>query len=458
MLNLSKFLVFINIFGLLLFYSEPIFAQEQQSTPSGEKYSFSLKQSIDYALKHQATILDATLDQSISQQQVRGATARGLPQINGSVELDDYLAKPVSIIPGAFFAAFSGHPSPDVAVSFLLQYQATAGVSASQMLFDGSFFIGLEAAKAYVNLARKNVKSSEIDVVANVTKAYYAVIVNEKSLASLDANIALLQKTLDETKARNIQGLREKLDVDRIAVNLSNLQVSRQNQRSSVDLYYYLLKATMEMPINASLVLTDSLPSSFPSPSLEKVEYAKRIEYSMLESRLQLQDFDLRRNRAGYLPTLSAFGNLSAVAYRDQFNFFDTKEQWYPTGLVGIKLNVPIFDGFQKDANIQISKMTLQKLQNDKLSLENVIDLQVKQFGIVYENSYKNLMTQKENLRVAEDVVRVSKIKYEEGVGTNIEVVNDQNALQTTQYNYFNALYNAAVSLVDLQKAKGTLY
>jgi outer membrane protein len=442
------------ILSAILCISISVFAQTQQSTPNGEKYNFSLKQAIDYAMQHQTTVLNAGIDEKIAHQKVREITGIGLPQINGSVEADDYVAKPVSIIPGVFF----GRPGQDIAVSFLKQYQASAGISASQIIFNGSYLVGLQAAKTYADLSRKITKMSTIEVAANVTKAYYGVIVNEKNLSTLDANVTLLQKTLSDAKAMNAQGFIEKLDVDRIQVTLSNLQVMRQNIQSIVDLNYYLLKYQMGMPVNASLSLTESIPEKFPEPVVEKAVFDKRIEYSILQTQRDLANLDLKNNRAGYLPGLVFFGSLSTTAYRDEFDFFNTKKQWYPTGVIGLKLNVPIFDGFEKDARIQQSNLTLMKNQNDLNTFQNVVDLQVKSSSISYENNYKILETQKANMTLAEDVARVTKIKYEQGVGTNLEVVNAETSLREAQNNYFSALYNIAVSWVDLQKAKGTLY
>jgi len=452
--KLSGIYKYISILFLVL--SVPAFAQVEQSTPSGEQFSFTLQQSIDYAIQHQSSVLNSRIDEQIADQKVRELLGVGLPQLNGSLELDDYIAKPVSILPPQF-AAFIP-PGQSLAVSFVLQYQATAGISASQMIFDGTFLLGLKASKTYAALSRKVEKSSEIDVVANVTKAYYGVIINETNLGALDSSIALLQKSLDDTKAMFAQGFVEKLDVDRISVTLSNLQSQRQNLRSIVDLNYYLLKFQMGMPVNASLTLQGKIPAEFAAPVVEMADYNKRIEYNILQTTRELDAFNVKRYKAGYLPTLSAFGSLSANAYRNDFSIFDTKDQWFPTGIIGLKLNMPIFDGFQKDARVKQANLALMQNQNDLNNFENLVNLQVKQSSISYESSYKILQSQKDNLKLAEDVARVTKIKYEDGVGTNLEVTDAESSLIQAQNNYYNALYNLGIAHVDLQKAKGILY
>jgi outer membrane protein len=452
----SLSIVLKNITGLLLLLllSRPAMAQDNQQANNGSaNQDFTLKQAVDYALAHQASVVDARIDEKIASEKIREIRGIGLPQVNGSIELDDYIAKPQTILPGVIV-----HSPVDVAVSFVKQYQAAAGISASQLIFDGSYLVGLQAAKTYAELSRKTTKSTAVEVVANVTKAYYGVLVNERRINSLDANIQLLQKNLDDAKAMNVQGFVEKLDVDRLTVALSALQVQRQNVKSSVELINYLLKFQMGMPVNMTVTLVDSLSASqFPAPAPEKSDYEKRIEYSLAQTGIALGNLDLRRYKAGYLPSLAAFGSLSENAYRDEFNFFDT-EKWYTTGLIGLKLTVPIFDGFQKDARVQQAKLSVSKYENDINNLKNLIDLQVKQSDISYENNYKILQSQRANLKLAEDIARVTKIKYNQGVGSNIEVVTAETALREAQTNYFGALYDLSISYVDLQKAKGTLY
>src|SRR6185437_367632 len=444
--------------ALFLIVSVPAVAQVQQSTPSGEEYNLTLKQTIDYALQNQYQVVNGKINESIAGQKIRESTSSYLPQLNGNAELDDYFAKPVSIIPGSFFTAFSGHPSPDVAVSFLLQYQATAGLSASQAIFNASYLTALKAAKTYAGLSKDQTKQIEIEEVAAVTKLYYKTVIDQKNLNALDSTISISQKNLDDAKAMYAQGFKEKLDVDRLTVALSAQQVQRQSKRGDLDVDYFTIKYTMGMPVNASLTLTDNLPDSFPAPVTETSDYTKRIEYAVNQIRLDLDIFTVKANKAGYIPTLSAFGSISANAYRSEFNIFDTKQQWYPTGVIGLKLNVPIFDGFQKAAKIKEANFTAMQDQNKINDLKNSIALDVKKSSVSYESSYKNLVREKESLKLAQDVAHVSKTKYEEGVGSNLEVTTDENGLLQEQMNYYTALLGVASAWVDLQKAKGTLY
>jgi outer membrane protein TolC len=417
-------------------------------------YSFSLKQAIDYALTHQPSVLNAALDEQIAKQKVNEVRGIGLPQVNASLDLNDFISLPTSLIPGDFF----GRPGQYIPVQFGTKYNSTAGITASQLVFDGSYIVGLQATKTYLDLSRKLTARSKIETVEQVTKAYYAVLINEKNIGLLDANIARLHKIYQDTKAMNEAGFVEKLDVDRLEVTLNNLEVTRSQVQSGIGIMNQLLKFHMGMPINANLKLTDTLTENFAAPVTGVADPGKRIEYSLLQTQRKLHELDLKRHRYGYFPSLAAFGSLSYAAQRNEFNFLDSDQDWYKTALIGAKLTVPVFDGLQKQARIQQSKLNIQKTENDINTLRNGINLGVSSATIQYDNAYKTLNLQKQNLDLAKEVVRVTQIKYNEGVGSNIEVINAETSLREAQTNYFKALYDLFIAQVDLQKAQGTLY
>ncbi|MGZ5303245.1 MAG: TolC family protein, partial [Bacteroidia bacterium] len=392
---------------------------------------------------------------------------------NASLEFNDFLKLPTSFLPDFISPSVYGvlikegvltpdkFPQGDPAlfpVQFGTKYTATAGVTISQLIFDGSYIVGLKASKTYVDLARKNARRSKIEAAAEVTKAYYGVIVNQRRLDIIDANITRLSKAYNDTKALNEQGFVEKIDVDRLSVTLNSLEVEKQKLQNFISLSNYLLKFQMGMPVDAQLTLTDSISEiNFVPQSADKIDYTKRIEYAMLQTQKNLLTLDLQRHRSGYLPSLVAFGSLSTQAQRNEFNFFKGGE-WYETALIGGKLSVPIFDGLQKRARIQSSKISLQKTDNDISSLENAIALDITNAKLMYENTNKTLEIQRKNMELAQEIARVAQIKYKEGVGSNLEVVSAEAALKEAQTSYFNALYDVIISQVDLQRATGTLY
>lgn len=416
----------------------------------------SLQQCIDYALKNQSAVQNAQIDEYIAKKKVNEILGLGLPQLNGSVDVQDMIERPTQLLPGEFFGA---PPGTYIPIQFGTKYNATAGVSASQLVFDGTYLVGVKASTVYVDLARKNLSRAKIDAVEAVQKAYYTVVINKERLKLLEANVKRLRKVYQDTKAYQENGFAEKIDVDRLAVTLSNLEVEYDKVSRLLDVSKHLLKYQMGMPVNNQLVLTDSLQFAAMSADADAgADYSKRIEYKMLEVQKDLFRMDIKRHRSGYFPSLVAYGNLSTMAQRNEFNFLDTKEQWYASAVIGARLSLPIFDGFQKHARIQQAKLTLQRAENEQLNLKNLIVFQVSSARINYENSFKTLDAQKKNMELAQEIARISQIKYKEGVGSNLEVVTAETELRQAQTNYFDALYNTIIANIDLQKAKGSLY
>ncbi|MEP7170838.1 MAG: TolC family protein, partial [Bacteroidota bacterium] len=192
-------------------------------------------------------------------------------------------------------------------------------------------------------------------------------------------------------------------------------------------------------------------------PADQQIDYAKRIEYSVLQTSQHLQELDLKKNKYDYLPNLVLYGGLSTHAYRFNFDFFDGDKAWYPTAVVGATLNIPIFDGFQKNSRIAQSKLNLKKIENGFKSLEQGITFETQTAKVSLQNSISSLQTQKKNRELAEEVSRVSKIKYDQGVGSNLEVVTAETSLKEAEINYYSALFDVLVAKVDYQKATGSL-
>jgi len=415
----------------------------------------SLKDCISYAIANQSTIKNANLDVNIAHQKVRELTGIGLPQLNGDFTFNDYLSIPTSLIPAQFFG---GRPGEYAAVKFGVQYNGSASVSASQLIFDGSYLVGLRASKVYEELSRKSVKRTEIDAVEAVTKAYYMALINQQRLKLFDENIIRLENTFKNTQGYLKAGFAEKIDADRLEVALNNLKTEKEKTTKSIEVGILLLKFQMGMKVNEAITLTDSISKQdLISSDTAQGNAKNRIEYSILQSAKRLNQLDEKRYKAQYLPSLAAFGTYTAQAQRNEFNFFDAKP-WYRIFIVGAKLTIPIFDGFQKDARIRQANLAVQKNDNDLFAFENTVNFQTQSALISYDNSFKTLDIQERNLKLAKEVVKVSSSKLKNGVGSNLELTTAESQLREAQINYYDALYNAIVAKIDLQKAKGTLH
>lgn len=420
--------------------------------------NFSLQQAIEYAYQHQKDLLNADLDVQIAKAKVNETIGIGLPQVSASFDVKDFFALnylfPGGFIPGTEPGVFVGFPIKTPS------YSATAGVQATQILFDGSYLVGLQATKTYREFSEKNLIRSKIDVVVSVSKAYYNLLVNRQRLNLVDANVARLKKLKDDTQAMYDNGFVEKIDIDRVILTYNNVVTEKEKTVRLIALSEYFLKLQMGMDMNSTLQLTDSLNADqvkSSSSSAEKISATNRIEYSLQETQKHLLQLDLKRYRSQYLPSLILYGNINTTEQRPKFDVFDTDKKWYPTGFVGASLTLPIFSGLQKHYRAGQANLSIRKLNNEMENTLRGLNFETSSSQTALVNATATLTTQEKNLELANEVYSVSKLKYDQGVGSNLEVINAETSLKEAQINYYNSLYEALVAKVDLDKALGNI-
>ncbi|WP_266361947.1 TolC family protein [Tellurirhabdus rosea] len=425
---------------------------------------FSLTEAIQFATQQNINVKNSQLDAVSAEARIKEVKSVSLPQVSVSGSLLDNLAIQTAFLPGKFFDPNAPDDAPPIPVRFGVTYAGSLQGAVNQLLFDASYRIGLKAADVYRELAQKNITASKISVAEQVAKAYYGVLVSQERMKLLDYNIGRLDTLLRETRALNQQGFVEKIDIDRLEVQLNNLQTEKQKVQNLVGLSYYLLKFQMGLNVNDPILLTDRIAQI----NVEEMEreinnsatgfdYANRIEFDQLQSQLKLAELDIQNTQKSYFPRLSAFFNYGYNNGRNKLSeMFTTK--WFALSSVGLNLSVPVFDGFARKYRGQQQRITLQKAQNSGDLLKNSIDLQIRQSQITLQNNLQTLRTQQRNLDLANEILRVTRIKYKEGVGSNIEVLNAETSSREAQTNYYAALLDFMLAKVDLDKATGKLF
>ena len=424
------------------------------SAQSTAGYTFTLPQAIDYAFKNQAAVLNAQLDEQIAKNTVKQTTGIGLPQVSGSFSFQDFLKLPTSLLPGDFF----GQPGKQVPVQFGVKYQSALGLEASQLLFDGSYLVGLQAAKTYKELSIRNSKRTKIETAVAVSKAYYSVLVSNEQLGLLDANLLRLHKSLHDIEAYYKNGLVEKVDVDRLRVLTNNLETERENVVRLLSLNTNLLKFQMGMPIETNLTLSDSIKElSLTADVLvsDSLAYKDRVEFSLGQTQKKLNELNLKRYKSEFLPSIVAFGSTSNSYQNNSFS--KLYSNYYPTSLVGLKLSLPIISGGQRIYKIKNARLEVQKSANNLANLQNGINLEINQAKTSFLNGLQSLENQKRNMELSKEVLRISKVKYEQGVGSSLEVTAAETSLKESQNNYINALYESLINKVNLDRALGRI-
>ena len=422
--------------------------------------NYSLKQAVDYAIAHQVQVKNSQIDLQNANAKVNEIRAMGLPQVNGSLSLTNNLILQRVFIPARIFnpAAAEGEL---IAAKFGVDNAGFANVGLSQLVFDGTYLLGLKASSVYKDLAVKSVTQSKQQVAENVTKAYYGILVNEKRQSLLALNVARLDTLLKETRELNKQGFVEKIDVQRLDVQANNLRTELDNVNRLQELSYSLLKFQMGFPMEEPIKLSESLEkvelATFNLNAAGDFNYSNRIEYSILQTQENLAELDLKSIKAGYLPRLLLNANYGYNAGANGFSDLVTKP-WFDNAAVTVALQIPIFDGYSKKYRAIQSANNLQKVRQSYSLLKSSIDLQRSQASITMKNALESMKEQKANLELANEISRVTRVKYQNGVGSNLEVLNAETSIKESQANYFTALYNALIAKVEVEKANGTLY
>lgn len=421
---------------------------------------FTLQAAIDYATKHNANYLNAELDIKLADYKNKEVIGIGLPQISGSIDLKDYFKIPTSLIPAQFLNP-NAPAGTFIPVQFGTQWNATAGISVSQLIFSSDYIVGLQAAKEFKDLSQKSLTRTKVETAVTITKAYYGVLVNRERLKTLTANIERIKKLYDDTKALNEAGFVEKIDKDRLELAYNNLITEKEKVERLIGLSETMLKFQMGYSLSEPITLSDELKAEqFQDLELGtniKVNYASRPEFSLLESQKRINELDLKRYRMSYLPTLVGYAAYNQQAQRNKFNFFDAEEKWFPIGVIGATLNIPIFSGGQKYYKTQQAKLSLQKTVNTMDYMKTVIDFETSAASITYKNAYASMLTQQKNKDLAKSIYETSKKKYDAGVGSSLELITAETALKEAETNYLSAVYDLIIAKTDLDKAQGNI-
>ena len=426
-----------------------------------ETLQLNLKETLEYALENNVDAKNARLEVMISQTTIKEETAAGLPQINGTYGFNYNPAVQVMIVPNIPPFGDPSNPSEVIPIRLGLTYSSNLGVTVSQMIFDGSFFIGLRAAKTYKALTEFDRVKVENDVIENVKKAYFGVLVNAERIKLSESNLSRIDSLLEETNAMYEAGFSEKLDVSRIKVQRNNTYSQYERSRTAYEISKELLKVQIGLPKEYDIVLTETLRELNPEKELRDLlaqEGVNRVEMDQLNTNIKLTELDLKNNTVQYMPSLDLNGSFSRSGAGDSFSTVFKSQNWFSSSMIGIALNIPIFDGFSKSARIQRNRLQLRQLENQRFFLDQNIELEIFQAKQNLANDLKVLLVQRESMELAQEVYDMSKIKYNEGVGSNFEVVEADSDLIEAEINYLSALYDGLISKIDLEKALGIIH
>lgn len=446
---MKKYLLLLSLVGLSAF-----------QLAAQQLVELNLADALTYALENNPSAKNARLELLISKATIKETTSRGLPQINGGYNLDYNPKIPVVFLPNQPPFGDPSNPSDVIPARFGVSYSSGLSVTVSQMIFDGSFFVGLRAAQTLLDLTNKDLKKAEIDVVENVKKAYYGVLVNQQRIRLAEANLSRIDTLLKETTALLEAGFVEKLDVSRVQVQRNNIYTQVQRSQTGLDISKQILKLQMGMPMEYEVVLAESLEELTPKEetlALLGEEGAERIELEQVTTQLTLVGLDLKNNMSQYMPKIDFIGNARRSGAGNELDRVFNKSNWFGSSLVGVSMSVPIFDGFGKAARIQKNRVQINQIENQRTFLKESFKNELYAAKANLRNDIKLLEVQEANMQLATEVYQIARIKYKEGVGSNLEVVEADAALIQAEINYLGAIYDGLISKINLEKALGLL-
>lgn len=423
--------------------------------------SFTVEQSLDYAVANNVNVKKAKIDQEIASQKVKETTGIGLPQISGQAKYSYYLKTPVMLIDASVF-----DPSvPEGSIQEFpqgLKHNTNAGVTLTQILFNGSYLVGLQSAKAYKETAALAEEKTEITVKEGILMSYAAVIVTEENLKTLEENRKVAEKTLSDTKETYKIGLMEEQNVEQLEYSYKNLLVNIENLKRTRTKLLMALKYLMGYPLDQHIDLTTTLDEMVQKNQVlvdqsANIDINNHIDMKLKNNAIKLSELKLKLQKSQALPSLSGFANYGINTGSNEFNIFDSKTRWFDSSILGLQLDIPIFSGLQRHWQTQQAKLDVQKAQMDKEDTERSLKNDYYGKAIDYNNAFESYKTAQDLIKLSSNIYRKEQIKFKEGLGSSFDLQNSETQLYSSQAKLYESAINLVQAKVALDKAKGEL-
>jgi outer membrane protein TolC len=413
---------------------------------------FSLQEAIDYALENNRQVKNAGRDIEAAKSQKWETTATGLPQIDASVNYQNFLIPQLQGIP----SDFSDPSSPLVPLFFGAEQTTVASARLSQLLFDGTYIVGLQSAKVFLEISKKAKVKTDLDVRKAVINAYGNVLISEESVLILEKNIAILQKNLDEIQSIYENGLEEEESVEQLQITLTGLQSDLNNAKRIKSIAIQMFNITLSIPYDANTTLTDTLEDlTLQTINLEtqtlEFDAKQTVDYQIANNNKVSNELLVKVEKAKALPSLSASLSGGFNSFSNDFTVLDTNSQWYDYAVLGVNLNIPIFSSGMRNASTQRAEINLEKAEDDLVEAEQQLNLQIASAKSNYLFATEEYYNKRENLKLAERIEAKNQTKFFEGIGSSFELRQAQIQLYTAQQELLQAMLDVINTKTELE-------
>ena len=423
------------------------------TTVAQTESSFTLKQAQEYALKYNYQRVSAEKDVLIARKKVMETTGIGLPQVTAEAQFQNFLELPVSLVPASAFNPMA-RKDEFAELKFGTDYNTTAKITATQLLFDGSYIVGLQASRTYRSFAEKNLEKSELMVKEEVAQAYYLGLVAHENEKILQEIATSTEKLYEETTRIYQEGFVEEQNVDQLKLTLNNIKNSLTVAQRHKEIALNFLKFQMGMELSSTIILADNievlLAAVNPADVLVKEFKAEgHIESQIIKVNEDLMKLNLRKEKYAFAPQVAAFFIHQQQNMSNKFEVF-SGGTWYPSTLWGLSIKLPIISGGMRLAKVGQARLDYEKAKNTSKQVEQSLLLKAQQAKSNYTSSYSIYLNQKDGLQIAEKINNNSMKKYTEGIISSMELTQSQTQYLETEAKYIK-------SLLDLLNASSQL-
>lgn len=428
------------------------------SAVSFAQQTFTIDESWQYAIEHNVNVQKAKIDQTIAEHKVKETTGIGLPQIDAQGKYTNFLNVPVQLLPAEIVGGPAGTYIP---VQFGQKHSGSASATLTQLLFNGSYLVGLQSAKAYKETAALIEEKTELSVKQAILLSYTGVLVTEENIKTLEENRKVAEKALNDTKKTYDLGMIELQNVEQQEYSYKSLVSNLENLQRTKKQLEMALKYLMGFPMDDQITLTSTMDELITKNeqlvALERPDnVSSHIDYRLQRNALTLSELKLKLQRSKYLPTLAAFAN---TAYNGNSNDFGEmwKGKWYNTSLWGLQLDIPIFNGFQRKWQTEQAKLDVKKAQLDLEDTERNLKNNVFSASVDYDNAMNSFKNAQELIALSSSIYKKQQIKFKEGMGTSFELSQAETQLYGAQSQYYQAAMNLIQAKTKLDEALGNL-
>lgn len=415
--------------------------------------SFSLEEAIAYALENNRNVKNASRDVAAAEEQKWETIATGLPQIDGNINYQNFLKQQVSVVPAEFFG---GNPGDFEEVIFGTKQNVSASATLNQLIFDGSYIVGLQSVKVFLEISKNAKDKTELQVRQNVINAYGNVLLAIESEAILVKNRNVLRKNLDETTKIYENGLEEEESVEQLQITLSGIESLLKNATRLKTIAYQMFNITLGIDVNAKTMLTDTLENlAETNISLDLLNAEENVEdnidYMIAENDKTSKELLVKLEKSKALPQLTGFINGGYLGFSNEFTFLDSDQKWSGFSAFGINLNIPIFSSLGRTAKTQRAKIELEIAEESLTELEQQIRLEIARAKSDYQFSIEDYDIKKQNLKLAERIEKKNETKFFEGIGSSFELRQAQTQLYNAQSEYLQSMLNVINNKTQLE-------